>query len=174
MVEPASAFFKSSLAHPMMAPQISEIQPTMSTSVRAMGAASKIALERTMRYTPAVTMVAAWMRADTGVGPSIASKSHACSGNCALLPQAASNSSRPIQVVVLVGAEPTPALTVSKVTPPNTANMAMMATDRPKSPTRLMMKAFLAATAATSLYWYQPMSRNDARPTPSHPTYSSR
>ena len=31
---------------------------------------------RVIRYTPAVTMVAAWMSADTGVGPSMASGSH--------------------------------------------------------------------------------------------------
>ncbi len=30
---------------------------------------------RAIRYTPAVTIVAAWMRAETGVGPSIASGS---------------------------------------------------------------------------------------------------
>jgi hypothetical protein len=33
-------------------------------------------------------MVAAWIRALTGVGPSIASGSHTCSGNWALLPTA--------------------------------------------------------------------------------------
>ena len=50
--------------------------------------------ERTIRYTPAVTIVAAWIRAETGVGPSMASGSHTCSGNCADLPTApASNSS---------------------------------------------------------------------------------
>ena len=38
---------------------------------------------RAIRYTPAVTMVAAWMSAETGVGPSIASGSHVCSGSCA-------------------------------------------------------------------------------------------
>jgi hypothetical protein len=32
--------------------------------------------ERATMYTPAVTMVAAWMSADTGVGPSMASGSH--------------------------------------------------------------------------------------------------
>src|SRR5665647_3590154 len=36
-----------------------------------------------MRYTPAVTMVAAWMRALTGAGPAMASGSHVWSGNCA-------------------------------------------------------------------------------------------
>ena len=34
-----------------------------------------------MRYTPATTMVAAWMSADTGVGPAMASGSQVCSGN---------------------------------------------------------------------------------------------
>ncbi len=38
------------------------------------------------RYTPAVTIVAAWIRAETGVGPSIAFASHVCSGNCADFP----------------------------------------------------------------------------------------
>ena len=35
---------------------------------------------------PALTIVAAWIRADTGVGPSIASGSQTWSGNWALLP----------------------------------------------------------------------------------------
>ena len=35
---------------------------------------------------PAVTMVAAWITAEIGVGPSIESGSQTCSGNCALLP----------------------------------------------------------------------------------------
>ena len=37
---------------------------------------------------PAATIVAAWMSADTGVGPSIASGSQTCSGSCADLPTA--------------------------------------------------------------------------------------
>ncbi len=32
-------------------------------------------------YTPAATIVAAWIRAETGVGPSIASGNQTCSGN---------------------------------------------------------------------------------------------
>src|SRR2546421_275549 len=35
---------------------------------------------------PAVTMVAAWISAEIGVGPSMESGSHTWSGNCALLP----------------------------------------------------------------------------------------
>jgi hypothetical protein len=38
---------------------------------------------RATRYTPAVTIVAAWIRAETGVGPSMASGSQVCSGTCA-------------------------------------------------------------------------------------------
>ena len=45
-------------------------------------------------YTPAVTIVAAWISAETGVGPSIASGSQTYSGICALLPAAPTNSSR--------------------------------------------------------------------------------
>jgi hypothetical protein len=36
----------------------------------------RIGALRATRYTPAVTMVAAWIRAETGVGPSMASGSH--------------------------------------------------------------------------------------------------
>ncbi len=44
-------------------------------------------------YTPAVTMVAAWISAETGVGPSMASGSQTYSGNWADLPVAPKNSS---------------------------------------------------------------------------------
>src|SRR6266849_1886134 len=40
---------------------------------------------------PAVTMVAAWISAEIGVGPSIESGSQTCSGNCALFPMAPMN-----------------------------------------------------------------------------------
>ncbi|OIQ71910.1 hypothetical protein GALL_464670 [mine drainage metagenome] len=48
---------------------------------------------------PAVTMVAAWIRAEIGVGPSIESGSQTCSGTCADLPMAPTNSSRQITVI---------------------------------------------------------------------------
>jgi hypothetical protein len=53
-----------------------------------------------MRNTPAVTIVAAWIRADTGVGPAIASGSHRYSGSCADLPTAPRNSSSAMAVAV--------------------------------------------------------------------------
>ena len=60
----------------------------------ALGASSNSGEQRQTRNTPAVTMVAAWIRAETGVGPSIASGSQVCSPICADLPIAPTNSSR--------------------------------------------------------------------------------
>ncbi len=75
----------SSLAQPTIAPNSSVTAPTMTTPSCASGARLNTGPDRTIRYTPAVTMVAAWMSADTGVGPSIASPSQDCSGTCARL-----------------------------------------------------------------------------------------
>src|SRR6266705_1653386 len=46
----------------------------------------KIGYTRATRKTPAATIVAAWISALTGVGPSIASGNQTCSGNCPDLP----------------------------------------------------------------------------------------
>ena len=88
----------SSLAQPMKAPNNRVTVPTMTTPSCASGARLNSGLDRTIRYTPAVTMVAAWISADTGVGPSIASPSQACSGTCADLAQAPASSNSPIAV----------------------------------------------------------------------------
>ena len=114
-------------------------------------------------------MVAAWIRADTGVGPSIASSSQDCRGSWADLPQAPSSRSRPIAVTVPWPASPTAPKTPVKLTEPNVANISMIASDRPASPTRLAINAFFAAVAAAGLYRQNPMSRYEARPTPSQP-----
>src|SRR6478609_8787415 len=66
------------------------------TTTIASGALAKSGLARATRYTPALTIVAAWMRADTGVGPSIASGSQTWSGNWALLPIAPANTNRAV------------------------------------------------------------------------------
>ena len=51
-------------------------------------------------YTPAVTIVAAWISAETGVGPSIASGSQTNSGICADLPVAPMKSSSVMSEIV--------------------------------------------------------------------------
>ncbi len=130
--------------------------------------------ERTIRYTPAVTMVAAWMRAETGVGPSIASPSQDCSGTWADLPQAASSSIRAMAVSLPSPVSPVASRTGPKAKVPKVVNISMIAIDRPMSPTRLTRKAFFAAVAALGLCCQKPIRRYEARPTPSQPTYSSR
>src|SRR5829696_9043002 len=70
-------------------------------------------LIRVMRNTPAVTMVAAWINADTGVGPSIASGSQRYSGSWALLPTAPTNSRTEMAVAVDRASEPLSAASLS-------------------------------------------------------------
>ena len=67
-------------------------------TISVVGAYSKRGDDRSNRYTPAVTSVAAWIKAETGVGPSIASGNQVCRPNWADLPMAANNSSKPIRV----------------------------------------------------------------------------
>src|SRR5574343_1320227 len=55
---------------------------------------------------PAVTMVAAWISAEIGVGPSIESGSHTCSGTCADLPIAPMNRQMQVTVISDHSAEP--------------------------------------------------------------------
>jgi len=53
---------------------------------------------RIKRYTPAVTIVAAWIKAETGVGPSIAIGNQICNPTCELLAIAPINKQIPTSV----------------------------------------------------------------------------
>ena len=77
----------------IVAARIAVKMPIAATMTIASGAEANSSFARATRYTPALTIVAAWMRADTGVGPSIASGSQTWSGNWALLPMAPANTS---------------------------------------------------------------------------------
>ena len=79
---------------PIVAAKNAVIEPIRITKSSATGACSKIGDKRATMNTPAVTIVAAWIKADTGVGPSMASGNHVCSRNCADLPIAPMNSNR--------------------------------------------------------------------------------
>ncbi len=63
-------------------------------------------------------MVAAWISAETGVGPAMASGSQTYSGSCADLPHAPSISSRPMMVSVASGAPGACLNTVAKSSDP--------------------------------------------------------
>ena len=59
----------------MVAAKIAVNPPVTATTFMAVGEREKMGAHRATMNTPAVTMVAAWMRALTGVGPSMASGS---------------------------------------------------------------------------------------------------
>src|SRR4051794_21262476 len=91
----------SSWAHAMVAANNAVAHPTTAITVNtSVWARCRIGDTRAIKYTPAVTMVAAWMRADTGVGPSMASGSQTYSGSWADLPTAPRNSNRAAAVAV--------------------------------------------------------------------------
>src|SRR6185369_11213335 len=75
------------------------IAPMIVTNDSAVSEHSNSGLMRATMKIPAVTIVAAWIRAEIGVGPSIESGSHTCSGTCALLPIAPTN--RQMQIAVI-------------------------------------------------------------------------
>jgi len=65
--------------------------------IKIVGAYSIIGDVRIIKNTPAVTIVAAWIKAETGVGPSIASGNHVCNPICADLPTAPKNIKKQIK-----------------------------------------------------------------------------
>src|SRR5512138_3232817 len=84
----------------MVAAKKAVAAPTNVTTIVAVWLVSNIGDRRQTMNTPAVTMVAAWISALTGVGPSIASGSQVCRPSWADLPQAPTNSSRQSKVIV--------------------------------------------------------------------------
>src|SRR3970040_3144051 len=73
--------------------------PITSTNDLALSDSSNSGDMRATMKIPAVTMVAAWISAEIGVGPSIESGSQTCSGTCADLPMAPMNSRMQITVM---------------------------------------------------------------------------
>src|SRR5579859_1833895 len=74
------------------------VAPTTSTTESAVSDNSNSGDMRATMKMPAVTMVAAWISAEMGVGPSMESGSHTCSGTWADLPMAPTN--RRMQITV--------------------------------------------------------------------------
>src|SRR5437867_13309221 len=74
------------------------IAPMVITTDSAVSDSSNSGDMRATMKMPAVTIVAAWISAEIGVGPSMESGSHTCSGNCALLPIAPTK--RQMQMIV--------------------------------------------------------------------------
>src|SRR6202142_2041739 len=80
------------------------VAPMTNTVDNAVSDSSNSGDMRDTMKMPAVTMVAAWIRAEIGVGPSIESGSQTCSGNCADLPMAPMNRQMQITEISSQGA----------------------------------------------------------------------
>src|SRR4029077_8962329 len=91
MVEYASTFLMSVCTTATVAAKKAVSAPVMAMTCDASGACMYRPDSRAIRYTPAVTIVAAWISAETGVGPAIASGNHTYRGICADLPVAPMN-----------------------------------------------------------------------------------
>src|ERR1035437_4528274 len=117
--------------------------------------------------TPAATMVAACMSAETGVRPSMASGSHTCSGNWADFPTAPQNKSSAIMVIMPGSMAPdwTNAITFMKSNVPDQKVKSSMPRRKPKSPTLFTIKAFFAASEASGFVYQKPIKRYEHTPT---------
>ena len=119
-------------------------------------------------------MVAAWIRAETGVGPSIASGSHVWSGIWADLATAPPSSARARRVTVV--SESSPDSAASNTGPKSRLPTWAITRKKPSamiaSPRAFMTNAFFAASTAEVRSWWNPISRYEARPTRPQPTRS--
>jgi len=106
---------------------------------------------RINKNTPAVTIVAAGIKAETGVGPSIAAGNHVCKPICADLPTAAIKNKHPAAVIIQKLSLLKNILLVNiveKFTLPTQNNTNPTAAIKLISPTRLTIIAFKAALLA--------------------------
>ena len=104
---------------------------------------------RATKNTPAFTIVAACIKADTAVGPVIASSSHSLRGNCADLPTAPPNNSTNAGTSIPAASMFTAHWVLSSISrKPNVPaymNISSMPASIITSPTLVMMKAFIPA-----------------------------
>ena len=106
---------------------------------------------RAIIKTPAATIVAACIRAETGVGPAIASPSQTCNGNWALLPIKPQVINRPIAVEAFAGSVWKICAISTKLVVPSEVQQNIIPKRNPKSPTLFTMKAFFDASRAAAV-----------------------
>src|SRR3954453_14055429 len=167
---------RSVTTRPIVAATTIVTQPTTAPTSAAAGACSNSGCMRAIRYTPAVTIVAAWISALTGVGPSIASGSQVWSGTWADFANAPTssrmqpatrsgslvgNASRTWSNVVTKSSDPVPLNTTKYV--PST---------RPTSPITFMTNALIPAFGAVTRRYQKEISRYEAAPTNPQPMIS--
>jgi hypothetical protein len=100
-VEYAITFLISFWINPIVAEKNAVSAPINVINVKIVGAYSNNGEHLITRKTPAVTIVAACIKAETGVGPSIASGNQVCKPICADFPIAPINSRKQIVFNIL-------------------------------------------------------------------------
>ena len=153
--------FRSVITSAIAAPMRAVTRPIAATASWALPTASNSGKSRATRNTPAVTIVAAWMRALTGVGPSMASGSHTCSGNWDDLPIAPKKTRNALAVTTawFTPGSPSRPMISRMSTVPNSTMSSTTPMSRPTSPIRVVTNAFFAASAAERRSNQKPMSR---------------
>ena len=114
-------------------------------------------------------MVAAWISALTGVGPSMASASQVWNGICADFANAPTSSRMHPAVSEPWGNEPASLNVPRKSSVCEWRKMKYVPSTRPTSPTTLMTKALMPARVAVRRRYQNEISRYDAAPTNAHP-----
>src|ERR1700746_770332 len=112
-------------------------------------------------------MVAAWINAETGVGPSIASGNQTCSGNWADFPTAPQKI-RSATIAANVAWSPKADIRgaiSTNMTEPVVIQSIRMPVINPKAPIRVVMNALFAASAAASRKNQWPINTYDVNPT---------
>ena len=132
-----------------------------------------------VKKTPAVTIVAAWIRAETGVGPSIASGNQVWSPNCADLPTTPKKRKKLTKSASLIGKEIKSTVSFNKwgdrakmdkkSTVPKNRKIRNIPKASPQSPTRLTTIALRADLFAWSLVNQKFINKYEDSPTPSQP-----
>src|SRR3954447_14388056 len=159
-----------------VAASTSVTQPPIAPTSAAVGAQRKITCVRAIRYTPAVTIVAAWISAETGVGPSMASGSHVCSGTWADLANAPTSSrQQPATRSPSLREKSCPTLPnfFRKSSEPECLKMKNVPSTRPTSPATLITNALMPAAVAVVRRYQNEIRKYDAAPTNAQPTIST-
>ncbi len=130
------------------------------TKVCALGASSNSGDNRATMNTPAVTMVAAWISAETASGLPWRRAARCAAGTARIFHRAReqqqTNERESVglpaeEQMVLPVSDGACAKMVSRSTAPTIMNSANMPSAKPKSPTRLTTKALIAAALASGL-----------------------
>src|SRR6266705_1019591 len=147
--------------------------PTPATTALATGASANSTPQRATRYTPAVTIVAAWIRAETGVGPCIASGSHVYKGIWADLPVQPRNKNSVMAVISAPPGGKVPAArenTSPKSSDPVARNSRNIATRNPTSPILFTMNTSFQESESISKENQNASTREHLNPPHTQPT----